>query len=260
MIFLSMQSCRIGGNAKRSRFASRAWSIEDGLSKIQGRCQQAARDGLQYAWVDSCCIDKTSSAELSEAINSMFEWYRKAAACYTFLADVPGELSVSEHYQKRSASRESQWWTRGWTLQELLAPGIVLFYDREWGEVGTKDYLKELISSLTEINDLEKFMDASVAQTMSWASKLKTTRLRDEAYCLMGLFNVNMPPLYGEGLKAFQRLQLGILRTSDEESIFAYNVADYKKPQGKDLGLLAPTPDFFKNCGDIVLVHFILSL
>ncbi|KAH7399783.1 heterokaryon incompatibility protein-domain-containing protein [Cadophora sp. MPI-SDFR-AT-0126] len=185
-----------------------------GYSKITGCCRQAKLDGWDYAWVDSCCIDKSSSAELSEAINSMFKWYQNAAVCYAYLSDV-GE---------RSEFGKSQWFTRGWTLQELLAPEFLIFYDKNWVAIDTKLCLLGELETITGISveHLTYFERASIAQKMSWASKRRTTRIEDEAYCLMGLFDINMPPLYGEGSKAFLRLQLEILRTSDDETIFAW--------------------------------------
>ena len=109
----------------------------------------------------------------------------------------------------------------GWTLQELLAPKMMIFFNRDWKEIGTKLRTRKLIESLTGITDFINFELVSVAQKMSWASKRQTTRVEDQAYCLMRLFGVNMPPLYGEGQKAFLRLQLEILGMSDDESIFA---------------------------------------
>jgi hypothetical protein len=121
-----------------------------------------------------------------------------------------------------NALRKSQWFTRGWTLQELLAPSSIVFFDKDWIDIGTKVSLEEIISEITGIDDFTNFETACVAQKMSWAGKRETTRIEDKAYCLLGLFDVNMPPLYGEGEKAFARLQLEILKTSDDESIFAW--------------------------------------
>jgi hypothetical protein len=213
-----------------------------GYSKIRGCCRQAALDGWQYAWVDSCCIDKSSSAELSEAINSMFEWYRDAQVCYAYLSDVGPEPN--------STFEQSKWFTRGWTLQELLAPEIMVFFDRDWKEIGTKLRMRKLIESVTGITHLINFELASVAQKMSWASKRQTTRVEDKAYCLMGLFGVNMPPLYGEGQKAFLRLQLEILSTSDDESIFAW------KTTGEKSGLLAQYVRAFEHSGNVLKLMF----
>ncbi|PMD29348.1 HET-domain-containing protein, partial [Hyaloscypha variabilis F] len=185
-----------------------------GYSKIQRCCAQAQSDGWKYVWIDSCCIDKTSSAELSEAINSMYQWYQASQVCYAYLADV--RLGKKLHRELE----DSQWFTRGWTLQELLAPASVVFFDQDWVDIGTKASLGEIISEITGIEDLIDFESACVAQKMSWAANRKTTRVEDMAYCLLGLFDVNMPPLYGEGENAFIRLQLEILKTSDDESIF----------------------------------------
>lgn len=98
-----------------------------GYSKIVGCCKQPGLDGFDYAWIDSCCIDKSSSAELSEAINSMFLWYSDSQTCYAYLSDVPS--FADDHSAENSAFRTSKWFGRGWTLQELLAPEIVVFYD-----------------------------------------------------------------------------------------------------------------------------------
>ncbi|KAH7419451.1 heterokaryon incompatibility protein-domain-containing protein, partial [Cadophora sp. MPI-SDFR-AT-0126] len=193
-----------------------------GYHKIEQCCAQALKDGHEYAWVDTCCIDKTNSAELSEAINSMFRWYQVADECYAHLEDIePGsDLSLLG---------ESRWFTRGWTLQELIAPSSVIFFDRLWLKIGDKFTLSEIIESQTGIPfDIllayeSVFMDYSIAQVMSWASKRCTTRGEDRAYSLLGLFQVSMPMLYGEGsVQAFRRLQLEIIKTSIDHSIFAW--------------------------------------
>jgi Heterokaryon incompatibility protein (HET) len=228
-----------------------------GYSKIRGCCRQASADGFQYAWVDSCCIDKTSSAELSEAINSMYKWYRNSLACYVYLADVTSRDDAKLYYQRNSDFRKSRWFTRGWTLQELLAPIRVTFYDLEWVEMGTKMSLGKLISSITGIKFLFTSQEASIAQKMSWASDRMTTRIEDQAYCLMGLLGVNMPPLYGEGSKAFQRLQLELLKITDDETIFAwgYDKTGYEKYTHAP-GLLADSVAAFRESGDIIQSAF----
>ena len=184
----------------------------------------------------------------------MFTWYRNAQVCYAYLSDVPTEENWSAHYKLDSPFRKSKWFTRGWTLQELLAPEIVIFLSEDWEELGTKDSLADLISAVTSIGDLTNFNDACIAAKMSWASSRKTTRVEDQAYCLMGLFGVNMPPLYGEGVRAFIRLQLEILRVSDDESIFAW-----KDPNEELGGLLARSPIAFQHSGDIVPGKFDLD-
>ncbi|KAI9052004.1 hypothetical protein LZ554_004258 [Drepanopeziza brunnea f. sp. 'monogermtubi'] len=213
-------------------------------SKIKGCCDQARVHGYAWIWVDSCCIDKSSSAELSEAINSMFTWYGKAGVCYAYLSDVQSTdaempAAAQEEFQR------SRWFSRGWTLQELLAPKEVIFCAAAWQQLGNRQQLWPLISKATGIGDLGGWRTASIAQKMSWASRRETTRSEDKAYSLMGLFGVNMPPLYGEGENAFIRLQLEILRISDDESIFAW--ADDKDTSG---GLLARSPKAFQNSGD----------
>ena len=179
-----------------------------GYDKINSCCRLADSEGFQYVWIDTCCIDKSLSAELSEAINSMFQWCRDAGICYAYLNDVN---SSEEPTTEASSFARSHWFTRGWTLQELLAPAEVVFLGSDWVEIGTKKSLRAAVSRVTRIS--EKVLDEchwteySVAQKMSWAAGRRTTRLEDEAYCLMGLFDVNMPLLYGEGRKAFSRLQ-----------------------------------------------------
>lgn len=190
--------------------------------KIRYCCEQARRDGLDWTWIDTCCIDKTSSAELSEAINSMFEWYEKARFCYAYLADVEfNEREVTNDPTPRFV--KARWFTRGWTLQELLAPSYIRFYDRSWNFIGSRDdfFMQTSITKATGIERLDAWEGTSVACKFSWAARRQTTRPEDQAYSLMGLFGVNMPLLYGEGSRAFRRLQLEILRQSHDESIFA---------------------------------------
>ena len=217
-----------------------------GYKKIADCCALAASDGWDYVWIDTCCINKSSSAELTEAINSMFQWYRKAQVCYAYLADVPS--GWKSYHTVNPAVRRSRWFTRGWTLQELLAPATVIFLNESWVEIGTKSSFSELISSATGIarSDMANFRDANVAVKMSWAANRETTRTEDIAYCLMGLFGVNMPLLYGEGRNAFIRLQLEILKMSDDETIFAWEGETASNP-----GLLALSPASFRNCESI---------
>jgi hypothetical protein len=189
----------------------------------------------------------------------MFKWYRNSQACYVYLADVLSRDDARLYCERDSEFRKSRWFTRGWTLQELLAPIRVIFYDPQWVEIGTKMSLRKLISSITGIKFLFTSEKASIAQKMSWASKRETTRIEDQAYCLMGLFGVNMPPLYGEGMKAFRRLQLELLKISDDESIFAWK---YNRPNTRFCrdnyapGLLADSPAAFGMSGDIVRSAF----
>ncbi|KAI1210057.1 HET-domain-containing protein [Annulohypoxylon truncatum] len=193
-----------------------------GFKKIKRFCTKAASTGNEWVWVDTCCIDKASSAELSEAINSMFHWYRRSHQCFVYLSDV--DQSVNK--VKGSVLRNSRWFTRGWTLQELLAPSRVSFYDKSWSEIGTKISLSKIISEITNIPEHyllghRDLKGAPIAQRISWASNRKTSRREDIAYCLLGLLNVNMPLLYGEGDNAFIRLQEEAMQRSYDHSILA---------------------------------------
>ncbi|KAI0843848.1 HET-domain-containing protein [Daldinia vernicosa] len=191
-----------------------------GWDKILNCCRKCLKEGWKYVWIDTCCIDKTSSAELSEAINSMFAWYQRAAICYAFLSDV---WRVRKGDEPGTLAR-SRWFTRGWTLQELLAPSYLIFLDSSWREIGSRSFLSSTIETITGISayQMAHFRDCSIATKMSWAAGRQTTRIEDQAYCLLGLFGINMPLLYGEEEKAFIRLQQEILRVSDDETIFAW--------------------------------------
>ena len=214
-----------------------------GYQKIWGCCSQAWRDGFSHVWIDTCCIDKSSSAELSEAINSMYSWYEMSARCYAYLADVCGS-EADDHAAELSPFRKSKWFTRGWTLQELLAPTDVVFYDTNWKNVGTKAGLATVISEITRVREeilvdgLHQH-DASLAEKMSWAADRQTSREEDRAYSLLGLFDINMPPIYGEGSQAFIRLQEQIMHTTTDHSIFTWQMGSVS------MGILASSPDQF---------------
>lgn len=217
------------------------------FSKIEKTRELAtSRDNVDWVWIDTCCINKESSAELSEAINSMYRWYENADVCYVYLSDVrwvgktnlDARLGIETHKISLASFMESAWFSRGWTLQELLAPHQLFFFDRMWECIGERNELAQHVSSVTGIDEIiltggtlaggmsgyraQLINNANVAEKMSWAAKRRTTREEDMAYCLLGLFDVNMPLLYGEGGKAFMRLQLEIIRKSADESIFAW--------------------------------------
>lgn len=189
-----------------------------GYAKIRFCGNQAAKDGLEYFWLDTCCINKESSAILSEALTSMFSWYRNASRCYAYLTDVSVSQETGDNRNKHSpttswepAFRNSRWFTRGWTLQELLAPQSVDFFSKEGIKLGNKMSLTSVLQDITNIpgdalrgDSLSNF---SVEARLSWAKKRETKRIEDKAYCLLGIFDVTMVPLYGEGDKAFKRLQ-----------------------------------------------------
>ncbi|KAI1461616.1 heterokaryon incompatibility protein-domain-containing protein [Annulohypoxylon moriforme] len=199
-------------------------STRKGYTKIKYCCQQAIKEGLEWVWVDTCCIDKTSTAELSEAINSMFRWYKNAAICYAYLADVTDIHELAQ----------SRWMTRGWTLQELIAPKDVHFYSMNWRYLGSKHDLQDELQRITGIDRLilstGVFNEACIAKRMSWAANRKTTRIEDIAYSLLGIFEVNMPLLYGEGRRSFIRLQEEIMKISDDYSLFAWGIPLELKP------------------------------
>ncbi|KAF1931939.1 HET-domain-containing protein [Didymella exigua CBS 183.55] len=219
-------------------------------AKLTGCRAQARKDGLKYLWIDTCCIDKHSHSEFSEAINSMFHWYKSSKICYVYLTDV----SAKDDLEK------SKWFTRGWTLQELLAPTSVVFFNKRWDHLGDKIKLHQELSAITQIppdfllgRGLE---DASIAQRMSWASNRTTSKEEDLAYCLLGIFDVHMPLLYGEQLTAaFRRLQIEILQMQDDTSIFAWQTplqTDANLSGANTYGLLAPGPASFKQSTNVI--------
>ncbi|KAH8163127.1 hypothetical protein CIB48_g5096, partial [Xylaria polymorpha] len=178
-------------------------TLKAGFVKVKRAAAFAAERGFTYLWVDTCCIDKTSSAELSEAINSMFKWYAQSAECHALLSDVP---PVAE--------------------QDPQSPAVLLGKARP--------------------------ANISVASRLQWASERQTTRAEDIAYCLLGIFDVNMPLLYGEGQRAFVRLQEVILKSTSDQSIFAWNYVD-NVPKDPDsvYGLFAQSPVNFRHCAGI---------
>ena len=235
------------------------------FAKIRNCCAYAREYGHAWIWIDTCCIDKKSSAELSEAINSMFNWYKNAAMCYVYLADVLWDSGNRE--QSRDNFRKSVWFDRGWTLQELLAPSNLHFLDRTWSYIGDvwkasdlraseSQDLVEDVSSRTGVSEIDLLNMhysfhrdcVSVARKFSWLSNRETSRIEDMAYCMLGLCGVNMPLLYGEGEKAFTRLQLEIIRASDDESIFAW----FSEGELYGIGVLASSPKEFARSGQVI--------
>ncbi|KAI0965544.1 heterokaryon incompatibility protein-domain-containing protein [Xylaria arbuscula] len=241
------------------RNASSAWlggaQIQSGgFAKIAGTCNLAAQNGLSYAWIDTCCIDKSSSAELSEAINSMFKYYQNAAFCVAFISDLPSPsdtTALNRDFESQFPS--CRWLTRGWTLQELIASPQVWFYDSAWTLRGSKQDWKSLIFKETGVDesildDPSGLRHVPVAQRMSWASQRQTTRPEDMAYCLLGIFDVNMPLIYGEGQKAFTRLQEEITKESSDLSLFAWRQLDNCQTYR---GILARSAAEFIQCRGI---------
>jgi len=198
---------------------------KEGYQKLQFCGNQAKAEGIHWFWVDTCCIDKSNNNELTKAINSMFRWYQNAAKCYVYLSDVSvytqdGQL---KHLTWELSFRRSRWFTRGWTLQELLAPQIVEFYSRDHVRLGDKNSLMQQIHEITGIavealqgSPLSQF---GVNERLRWSEKRQTTEEEDKAYCLLGIFNINMPLIYGEReASAMRRLMKEINESTNTQS------------------------------------------
>ncbi|KAG2351654.1 hypothetical protein BDR07DRAFT_1284860, partial [Suillus spraguei] len=197
-----------------------------GIDKLQQFCKIARENQFRWGWSDTCCIDKTNNVELQESIISMFSWYRMSSVTIVYLSDVTDEESL----------RNSVWFTRGWTLQELIAPRLVWFYKMDWTPyVDSKQNHKEdpqvvkTISEITSIDQtvLNQFVPGlrdvgsdEVKKRMSWLASRRTTKIEDMAYCMMGIFGVHMPVMYGERKNAFVRLQKEIMNLTDDLSLF----------------------------------------
>ncbi|GIZ44796.1 hypothetical protein CKM354_000798300 [Cercospora kikuchii] len=286
----------------------------EGWAKLDYTRKQAHQDGYQYCWIDTLCIDKSSSAELAEAINSMYRWYSAAEACYVYLADMPERLQSDQHvttyrsfpvgetqadiegsgdWDSReplmlelidlesipetaeeqydwdwAAFSKCKWFTRGWTLQEMIAPAVVEFYSASWTHIGPLSKLAKHVEATTGVH-IEALQHKwplnsySIAQKMSWAARRTTTKVEDQAYSLLGIFDLNLPIIYGEGEKAFQRLQMEMLRTSADQTIFAWlagwpTMRKFEKNRVKDrtprdyLELFAKSPMSFRHCARVV--------
>jgi hypothetical protein len=205
-----------------------------GYEKIKFCGQQAAKDNLQYFWVDTCCIKKSDSAELSTAINSMFRWYRNAEKCYVYLTDVlaparDGDVQASQSSWE-AAFRDSRWFTRGWTLQELIAPLTFEFFSKECTRLGDKKSLEKPIHEITQIPIRalrgNPFSDFSIAERKRWAAQRQKTEEEDMLYCLLGLCEVSIPPIYGEcKISALKRLEMTVKEFSKDSS-------EPKNPEG----------------------------
>jgi len=193
-----------------------------GYEKIQFCGNQAWENGLRYFWVDTCCIDKSNNAELSEAINSMFRWYQRAAKCYVYLTDVSTPtLDAKDKLSWEPAFEKSRWFTRGWTLQELIAPASVEFFSKEGVRLGNRKCLEHRIHHITGLpltvlrgSPLSGF---TISERLAWVQHRETTRKEDKMYSLLGIFGIYLPLIYGEGEEhAFRRLRReleGIMNT-----------------------------------------------
>lgn len=235
-----------------------------GWAKITGFCNEVLRtSALEWVWVDTCCIDKSSSAELQEAINSMFQWYRRASRCSVYMADVPPS---NDYDTDGSAFRRSRWFTRGWTLQELIAPRTITFYNSEWQIIARLSpeahHFRKLLHEISGIQEpylpcgvrhrQRRAAEASIAQRMSWVAKRQTARAEDMAYCLLGLMNVNIPMIYGEGDRAFTRLQAEVVKVSGDQTFLAFAFAKpihYSPLSDDECGIFVTSPRDFAHCG-----------
>ncbi|ERS98508.1 hypothetical protein HMPREF1624_05292 [Sporothrix schenckii ATCC 58251] len=231
-----------------------------GWLKVNWACEQALKDNIYYLWVDTVCIDKTSSAELSEAINSMYAYYRKAAVCYVYLYDVCRGVSLLSTPGHGACSSDrvvpfdkSRWFLRGWTLQELIAPQNMVFFDHHWNEITTKTNALALLAHVTGIDEFVlgggNLRLVSIARIMSWAARRTTTRQEDMAYSLLGLFGISMPMLYGEGSEAFLRLQKLLIETYNDQTVFAWEFPPDNKLEWD--GVLAPSPHVFLHSANM---------
>lgn len=188
---------------------------KEGYGKIRFCDEQARQDGLQYFWVDTCCINKVNKGELSHAINNMFRWYRDAIRCYVYLSDVSTKQPKANSERSPSwetAFRRSKWFTRGWTLQELLAPDSVEFFSREGERLGDKVSLRQQIHEITGIPDSAlqstPLVDFEVEERLSWNVHRETKLEEDRIYSMLGIFDVYISPFYSEGAnKALERLR-----------------------------------------------------
>jgi hypothetical protein len=203
---------------------------QEGYRKLRFCAEQAAQDGLEYFWIDTCCIDRWDNNERSRAINSMFQWYKNAKRCYVFLSDV--SLSATTETPQRSdweaSFCASAWFGRGWTLQELIAPACVEFYSREGQRISDNTSLSRLLHGITGIPltalrncPLDQF---SISERMKWAKKRTTTEEEDIVYCLLGLLGISMPIMYGEGQEiARRRLEAGMEANGSAPSIVSFS-------------------------------------
>jgi hypothetical protein len=283
---------QIEGYSHNLRNMSSQQTVCPQLDKIRGACKTARQLGFSWIWIDNCCINKESTTEEAESINSMFKWYKDARVCITYLSDVGSgstatttgsaqapNLEQSTYggdmkgniFQNLDGRKPSEWFSRGWTLQELLAPHDMRFFDMNWNYIGTKMSLACQIEAITGIEadyltGVRNFRTACVATKMSWMADRTTTREEDIAYGMLGLFNVTMTPQYGEGRRAFMRLQHELLLSIPDESIFAWQMPDPNAGEKfgvvpssgtswspDEWGMLSPSPDWFKSCSDFTI-------
>ncbi|KAK7972179.1 HET-domain-containing protein [Apiospora saccharicola] len=217
-----------------------------GFQKLVGACREAFdRHQLDWLWADTVCIDRSSSAELSESINSMYRWYRNCNICLAYLGDVCASVGPPE-----DVLAKSRWMQRSWTLIELIAPRNLQFFSADWSLIGTKESLISNLSRITQIDetvleDADSMSDFPIGKRMSWAARRSATKVEDVAYSLLGIFGISMSTIYGEGERAFMRLQEELLKTLDDASLFAWKATDDQEYRG----ILARSPSEFEHFG-----------
>ncbi|KAH9915039.1 uncharacterized protein BXZ73DRAFT_14932, partial [Epithele typhae] len=241
--------------------------------KLRNACRVSLQMGYKYIWIDTCCVDQSDAAAFAAANSATYSWYRQSSACLVFLHDVdPRGPSDTDAYSLIPRLLQSEWFRRGWTLQELLAPNHVLFIAHDWSLLGTKATLAHTMHAATGIDPAvltrtRALADVSVAERLSWAAARRTLIAEDEAYCLAGIFDVRVEPAYGEGgARAFSRVQRAIYERTQDQSIFAWGA---RVQDGVSLGggsglrwggagmggvpalLPAPSPRLFASCADI---------
>ena len=239
--------------------------------KAQQQEPTQPQNNLKYIWMDTCCINKEEEGELAEAIVLMFHWYSSAKVCYAYLPDVSAVKKEFQEPGKDEGTKGavkprigcfecSDWFTRGWTLQELLAPTKMYFFDRYWRFLGTKATLSAQIQRVTGIEAQYLNGDVSracVAVKMSWLARRQTTKIEDMAYCMFGLFGINTFIRYGEREGAFLRLGQELIKQKPyDESIFAWKspkIDTNIDPETKSSGLLAPWPTCYLGSGNLTI-------
>ncbi|KAJ4355620.1 uncharacterized protein N0V89_003640 [Didymosphaeria variabile] len=234
------------------------------FDKLLQAIKLASDEGATHIWIDSCCINRDNSSELTEALNSMYRYYEEATKCLVYLHDFEGPSKP--HDKKVSVESydfsKSEWFTRGWTLQELIAPKEVIFYNHNWHSFGRRSEkaVAKAICKITKIpeevlNGKAQPYEYSVAQRTSWAANRNTTRGEDKCYSLFGLFDVNLTLIYGEGAqKAFLRLQEAIMSSTNDMSLFAWESTDTEEEYR---GALARSPQEFRHAGELVHRRFL---
>lgn len=224
-----------------------------GWCKVLNCCRLARNAGILYAWIDTCCIDKSNSVDFQEAINSMYSYYERSSRCYAFLSDVHSSGNTASEDELFDEISRSKWFTRGWTLQELIAPHNLMFYNSNWEYLCAKRAYSRQLQMITGIDNklLEgeaKLHDFSVGQRMAWAASRMTTKIEDEAYSLLGLFQISMALLYGEGRRAFYRLQQEIIKEFDDQTLFAWHD---DRHDNSIKSVLAPSVTNFRGLDDL---------